>query len=87
MQSLLDTHIFLWYISGDIQLSTSCRDSIQNPNSLTVNEASVARFIQLPPLHRDPFDRLLICQALEHNLTIVTTDIAVMTYPMAQFLK
>jgi PIN domain nuclease of toxin-antitoxin system len=24
--------------------------------------------------HRDPFDRMLICQALNHDLTIVTTD-------------
>ena len=28
----------------------------------------------LPPFHRDPFDRILVCQALEHGLTIVTVD-------------
>jgi len=56
-------------------------------DSLTVDEESVAQLINLPSLHRDPFDRLLICQALQHNLTIVTADAAVMVYPMAQFLK
>jgi PIN domain nuclease of toxin-antitoxin system len=25
-------------------------------------------------IHRDPFDRMLICQALEHQLTIITVD-------------
>ena len=28
----------------------------------------------LPDIHKDPFDRLLIAQAIENNLTIVTTD-------------
>ena len=29
---------------------------------------------QLPPHHRDPFDRMLVAQALAENLTIVTHD-------------
>lgn len=28
----------------------------------------------LPLLHRDPFDRLLVVQALAHSLTLITTD-------------
>jgi PIN domain nuclease of toxin-antitoxin system len=56
-------------------------------DSLTVDEASVAQLITLPSLHRDPFDRLLICQALQHNLTMVTADVAVMAYQMAEFLQ
>jgi PIN domain nuclease of toxin-antitoxin system len=28
----------------------------------------------LPPIHRDPFDRLLISQAMVENLTLVTAD-------------
>lgn len=35
---------------------------------------------QLPPLHRDPFDRLLLCQALVEGLTIVTKDKLVAQY-------
>ena len=52
MRLLLDTHIFLWYITGDSQFL----------------------------IHRDPFDRMLICQAMEHDLTIVTVDAAICVY-------
>jgi PIN domain nuclease of toxin-antitoxin system len=36
----------------------------------------------LPSLHRDPFDRMLICQAIEHGLTILTPDEAIRRYPV-----
>ncbi|HIK10136.1 MAG TPA: type II toxin-antitoxin system VapC family toxin [Oscillatoriaceae cyanobacterium M33_DOE_052] len=55
--------------------------------SLVVDEASIAQLINLPPLHRDPFDRLLICQALQHNLMIVTEDQAILSYPMVSTLR
>ena len=32
------------------------------------------RAAQLPLLHRDPFDRMLVAQALEENLILVTGD-------------
>lgn len=38
---------------------------------------------QLPPIHRDPFDRMLICQANVRGLTIVTVDDAIQKYPIA----
>ncbi|MEG4853772.1 type II toxin-antitoxin system VapC family toxin [Microcoleus sp. B5-D4] len=105
MKILLDTHIFLWFISGDAQLSTDVRDAIRDPDnqvylsalsvweaivkyqlgklplqehletylpkqrylhqifSLALHESSVAQRAKLPPLHRDPFDTMLICQA------------------------
>lgn len=34
----------------------------------------------LPPLHRDPFDRLLIAQARRRGLTLVTADRLVLAY-------
>ena len=34
MNLLLDTHIFLWLISGDARLPVSTRDAIQNPENL-----------------------------------------------------
>jgi PIN domain nuclease of toxin-antitoxin system len=36
----------------------------------------------LPPLHRDPFDRLLIAQARHERLTLVTRDPAIRRYPV-----
>ncbi len=37
---------------------------------------------KLPDHHRDPFDRMLVSQALQHGLTIVTPDEAVRAYPV-----
>lgn len=51
--------------------------------SLPVDEGSVFQVVNLPPLHRDPFDRLLIGQAIEHDLNLVTVDTAIRAYPMA----
>lgn len=34
----------------------------------------------LPPLHRDPFDRLLVAQALHEGLTLVTADRVLQRY-------
>jgi PIN domain nuclease of toxin-antitoxin system len=35
----------------------------------------------LPTIHRDPFDRVLIATAMEKNLTILTSDTVIPTYP------
>lgn len=50
--------------------------------SLPLDEASVLQLARLPALHRDPFDRMLVCQALTHDLTIATVDEAVCAYPV-----
>ena len=42
--------------------------------SLLIEEAALAHLANLPPLHRDPFDRMIVAQALEENLTILTAD-------------
>jgi len=34
----------------------------------------------LPKLHRDPFDRMLVCQATVHDLTILTPDPLIRQY-------
>ena len=35
----------------------------------------------LPPLHKDPFDRLLLAQALSEGITLVTADPQLAQYP------
>ena len=124
MRLLLDTHIFLWYISGDEQLSSAWQAILRDPShqvylsvisvweasikyhlgklplpaspetylplqrerhliaSLPLEEAAVRQMAHLPALHRDPFDRMLICQALEYDMTLVTVDSAVRAYPV-----
>lgn len=38
---------------------------------------------ELEPLHRDPFDRLLVAQALSEGLTLVTRDPLLLAYSVA----
>jgi PIN domain nuclease of toxin-antitoxin system len=35
----------------------------------------------LPPLHKDPFDRLLLAQALSEGITLLTSDAQLAQYP------
>lgn len=49
---------------------------------LSVAPGSLAALEKLPPIHKDPFDRLLICQAIEHGLTLVTPDNHIRRYPI-----
>jgi PIN domain nuclease of toxin-antitoxin system len=35
----------------------------------------------LPPLHRDPFDRLLVAQATAEGITLLTHDAQLTSYP------
>lgn len=41
---------------------------------LPINGLHLERLGKLPFIHRDPFDRLLICQAQEEKLSIITVD-------------
>lgn len=41
------------------------------------------RSSELAELHRDPFDRLLVAQAIEHRAQLVTPDRAIHSYPVA----
>jgi PIN domain nuclease of toxin-antitoxin system len=42
----------------------------------------ILSFNSLPNFHKDPFDRLLIDQAIEEDLSIVTIDRLIMQYPV-----
>ena len=52
---------------------------------LPLDAASVAQLVKLPFVHRDPFDRMLVCQALEHGLTLATVDPVFHQYPAVIF--
>lgn len=124
MKLLLDTHIFLWYITKDKRLKRKLRDSIRNINnevflsvvsvwetivkyqlgklslpqspesymprqrkkheisSLGLDEDSISHLVGLPNIHRDPFDRILICQAIQHDLVLITEDKKIIQYPI-----
>mgnify|MGYP001556667342 CR=1 FL=1 len=112
MRLLLDTHIFLWAVSGSPLLKPAVRRLIEDADEVYVSAASVweiaikarlgkidadphelaaaidaSGFVELPVSaahaaevtklelhHNDPFDRLLIAQALVEPLRLVTID-------------
>ncbi|HEY0144459.1 MAG TPA: type II toxin-antitoxin system VapC family toxin [Thermoanaerobaculia bacterium] len=127
MRLLLDTHVFLWYITDDPRLPAASAEAIQDEAneiylsvmsvwealakhqlgklplpppadeylkskreqhgiaSLPSDEPSLAHLLRLPLHHRDPFDRMLICQALQHNLQVLTVDALFERYPVVIF--
>lgn len=50
--------------------------------TLPVDEESALHVGRLPPLHRDPFDRMLVSQAIVHGLSILGPDPLVTQYPV-----
>jgi PIN domain nuclease of toxin-antitoxin system len=122
MKLLIDTHVLLWIIEGDISLSDRARrifldsknelffsaasfweiciklsikkldlgrnwnaviDRELNANSihwLPIRQPHCIQTIALPWHHRDPFDRLLIAQALIERCAIMTDDAQIKRY-------
>lgn len=48
---------------------------------LAIMSAHAVSIDSLPPLHKDPFDRLLIAQAMVEGITLLTCDSLVAQYP------
>jgi PIN domain nuclease of toxin-antitoxin system len=51
-------------------------------NALALDENAALQLIRLPTLHRDPFDRMLICQAIAEGMVILTPDANIRQYPV-----
>ena len=50
--------------------------------TLALDEEAVMQIGKLPGHHRDPFDRMLVCRALVHGLTLLTPDPLISRYPV-----
>lgn len=48
---------------------------------LPISAAHAAAVAHLPPIHKDPFDRMLIAQATIEGIVLVTADALVAQYP------
>ena len=51
-------------------------------DSLPLDEEATLYLAKLPDLHKDPFDRILICQAIVSGLIILTPDEQISQYPL-----
>lgn len=122
MRALLDTHSYLWWVTGDPRLSDRVREVIEDgrnevllsvasawelaiksalgrldlsepidellPDSLARNGfrplavelPHALRVARLPPIHTDPFDRMIVAQAQVEDLPILTSDPAITRY-------
>ena len=118
MRLLLDTHIYLWWLSDDPKLGLAARSAILAATEVMVSSASIwecaikshlgklavdldelvahisasgfrelpvwakhaAMVASLPDLHRDPFDRILVAQAVCEPLRLLTSDRTLAAY-------
>lgn len=128
MAFLLDTHTFLWFVSGDKQLPLSIKEKIKDIDQscflsaaslweITIKEQlgklklgislkELFNYIErnqievvpisfehllalskLPSFHNDPFDRLIIAQAIAENFTVLTKDGGFKKYKVKQQWK
>jgi len=112
MRVLLDTHVFLWAVTGSSKLKASSRRLMESADEVYVSAASIweiaiksrlgkldadadelaaaiaaSGFVELPvrsvhaaathrlPMHHnDPFDRLLVAQAMSEPLRLLSAD-------------
>ena len=52
-------------------------------DTLPLNESAVLQLSRLPDYHKDPFDRILICQAIAGGMIILTPDPEITRYPVS----
>lgn len=57
-----------------------------NISVLNIQKDHFAVYLALPLIHRDPFDRLIISQALADKLTLITDDQHIKKYPNLKLL-
>jgi PIN domain nuclease of toxin-antitoxin system len=50
-------------------------------NELPITSGHAVQLDVLPPIHRDPFDRILVAQAIVEGMTLLTADEVVGRYP------
>jgi len=58
---------------------------VHHIESLALVEKAIWHLDKLPALHRDPFDRILVCQAMAHNLILLTPDPLILQYPVKTY--
>jgi PIN domain nuclease of toxin-antitoxin system len=65
-------------LAGPVDLAEQIRD--MGFRELPVSHAHAITAGRLPPHHRDPFDRMLVAQAVTENMTLVSRDTSIALY-------
>ncbi|MBQ2594911.1 MAG: type II toxin-antitoxin system VapC family toxin [Candidatus Riflebacteria bacterium] len=58
----------------------------KNINILSIKSTHLDELANLPPIHNDPFDRLIIAQAKIENLILITKDKIIPKYEIIKVL-
>ena len=75
MKILIDTHAALWFFQDDERLTKSSVQAIFNLFVvLEILPKHIKALTKLPFIHRDPFERILVAQALVEEMFIITAD-------------
>jgi PIN domain nuclease of toxin-antitoxin system len=81
------SHASLWDISlqqaqGRLDIDPDFYGVLEatNLNQLPIDVRHIAQLNNLPPMHKDPFDRMLIAQANAEGMVIVTNDMRLSLY-------
>jgi len=71
--------------TGRLVLPTPLPDAARRTGvlELAVGWEHAQRAAELPPIHRDPFDRFIVAQAVVENLVLITRDAILTEYPVA----
>ncbi|MBI3270968.1 MAG: type II toxin-antitoxin system VapC family toxin [Planctomycetes bacterium] len=67
-------------LATTLSLGELVRRGLDGIEVLPVGLAHVVRLHELPMLHRDPFDRMIVAQAFSEGLTLLTVDAALPPY-------
>jgi PIN domain nuclease of toxin-antitoxin system len=68
MKFSIDTNIFIFWLNDDRRLTP------ETISLLPISHKHVQQAHKLPLYHKDPFDRMLIAQAMIENTPIITAD-------------
>ncbi|MBU6235130.1 MAG: type II toxin-antitoxin system VapC family toxin [Alphaproteobacteria bacterium] len=81
------SHASLWEISlqqqqGHLEFDPDFYNILgqTNLNQLPIEPKHIAALTSLPPMHKDPFDRMLVAQAAAEGMVIVTNDVRISLY-------
>lgn len=86
--------VSLWEIQiklslGKLKLSVDIEDLVKLQKDknffriMTIKETHIYKLAELPMIHTDPFDRLLIAQTITEKMSIITMDNQIKKYPIA----
>lgn len=63
------------------ELASKCKDA--GIDILPISLKHIEQIKDLPDIHKDPFDRMIVAQAMTENLTIVTHDAFIPKYDVS----